>query len=122
MKQFKLSLKEKAVIGIVATLVPILITFVLVYSKNRVYLKNNVLDTLTIITEAYEGQVYQFLEMAKRRTEDFASDGFIRAQLQKVIRGNLSTISKLNKHLVRNKLVLDKTINTINILSLEGRV
>ena len=122
MKQFKLSLKEKAVIGIVVTLVPILITLVLVYSKNRVYIKNNVLDTLNIIAEAYEGRVYQFLEMAKRRAEDFASDGFIRTQLQRVIRGNVSTISRLNKHLVRNKLVIDKTINTINILSLEGRV
>src|SRR3990170_6437549 len=122
MKQFKLSLKEKAFIGIVATLIPILTTFILVYRQNRVYLTNRTLDTLTIIAEAYEGQVYQFLEMAKRRTQDFSSDGFIRTQLQKVIRGNLSTISKLNKHLVRNKLVLDKTINTINILSLEGRV
>src|SRR3989339_2088807 len=122
MKQFKLSLKEKAFIGIVATLIPILTTFILVYRQNKVYLTNRTLDTLTIIAEAYEGQVYQFLEMAKRRTQDFSSDGFIRTQLQKVIRGNLSTISKLNKHLVRNKLVLDKTINTINILSLEGRV
>jgi diguanylate cyclase (GGDEF)-like protein/PAS domain S-box-containing protein len=122
MKQFKLSLKQKAVIGIVVILVPILITLFLVYSKNKVYIKNNVLDTLNIIAEAYEGRVYQFLEMAKRRAEDFASDGFIRTQLQKVIRGNVSTISRLNKHLVRNKLVVDKTINTINILSLEGRV
>ncbi|HHT9123789.1 MAG TPA: cache domain-containing protein, partial [Candidatus Wunengus sp. YC63] len=51
-----------------------------------------------------------------------ASDGFIRTHLQKAIHGNTSAINKLNKHLVRNKLVLDKTINTINILSLEGRV
>ena len=41
---------------------------------------------------------------------------------KKAIHGNTSAISKLNKHLVKNKLVLDKTINTINILSLEGRV
>ena len=122
MRKFKLSLKEKAFIGIVATLVPILITFVLIYSKNRVYLKNRVLDTLTIIAEAYEGQVYQFLEKTKIRAQDFASDGFIRTQLQKILHGNTSAMSKLNKHLVRNKLSLDKTINTINILSLEGRV
>ena len=120
--QFKLSLKEKALIGVVAILIPILITFVLVYSKNRVYLKNRILDTLTVIAEAYEGQVYQFLEKAKIRAQDFASDGFIRTHLQKAIHGNTSTINKLNKHLVKNKLVLDKTINTINILSLEGRV
>ena len=120
--QFKLSLKEKAFIGIVATLIPILVTFVLIYSKNRVYLKNRVLDTLTVIAEAYEGQVYQFLEKTKIRAQDFASDGFIRTHLQKAIHGNTSAINKLNKHLVKNKLSLDKTINTINILSLEGRV
>ena len=122
MKKFTLSLKEKAFIGIVATLVPILVTFVLIYSKNRVYLKNRVLDTLTVIAEAYEGQVYQFMEKTKIRAQDFASDGFIRTHLQKAIYGNTSAINKLNKHLVKNKLSLDKTINTINILSLEGRV
>src|SRR3989339_2038651 len=120
--QFKLSLKEKAFIGVVAILIPILITFVLVYSKNRVYLKNRVLDTLTVIAEAYEGQVYQFLEKTKIRAQDFASDGFIRTHLQKAIHGNAFAINKLNKHLVKNKLSLDKTINTINVLSLEGRV
>ncbi len=120
--QFKLSLKEKAFIGIVATLIPILVTFVLIYSKNRVYLKNRVLDTLTVIAEAYEGQVYQFLEKTKIRAQDFASDGFVRTHLQKAIHGNTFAINKLNKHLVKNKLSLDKTINTINILSLEGRV
>ncbi|MDO8141108.1 MAG: EAL domain-containing protein [Candidatus Brocadiales bacterium] len=122
MRKFKLSLKEKALIGIIAILIPILITFVLVYSQNRVYLKNRVLDTLTVIAEAYEGQVYQFLEKAKIRARDFASDGFIRTQMQKAIRGNASAIGKLNKHIVKNKLVLDKTINTISILSLKGRV
>src|SRR3990170_6668235 len=122
MRKFKLSLKEKAFIGIVAILIPILITFVLVYFKNKVYLKNRVIDTLTVIAEAYEGQVYQFLEKAKIRAQDFASDGFIRTHLQKAIHGNTFAINKLNKHLVKNKLSLDKTINTINILSLEGRV
>ena len=120
--QFKLSLKEKAFIGIVAILIPILVTFVLIYSKNRVYLKNRILDTLTVIAEAYEGQVYQFLEKTKIRAQDFASDGFIRTQLQKAVHGNTSAISKLNKHLIKNKIVLDKTINTINVLSPEGRV
>jgi PAS domain S-box-containing protein len=122
MKKLKLSLKEKAIIGIIATLVPVLITFVLIYRQNSVYLKNRVLDTLTVIAESYEGQVYQFMEKAKIRAQDFSSDGFIRTHLQKAIHGNASAINKLNKHLVKHKLSLDKTINTINILSLDGRV
>ncbi len=122
MEKLKLSLKEKAIIGIIAIVIPILVTFVLVYCKNRVYLKNRVLDTLSVIAESYEGQVYQFLEKGKIRAQDFASDGFIRTYLQKAIQGNASAINKLNKHLVKNKLSLDKTINAINILSMDGRV
>ncbi len=120
--QFKLSLKKKALIGIIIILLPIIITFLIVYNQNRVYLKQRNLDTLTVIAETCEGQVYQFLEMVRRRVQDFASDGFIRTQLQKILHCNTSAMSKLNKNLVRNKLSLDKTINTINILSLEGRV
>ena len=122
MKKFKLSLKSKALLGIIFVLLPILITFFIVYNQNRAYLKQHILGTLTVIAEAYEGQVYQFLERAKMRAQDFASDGFVRTQIQKAIHGNTSAMNKLNKHLIKNKLTLDKTINTINVLSLDGRV
>src|SRR3990170_5940521 len=122
MEKFKLSLKNKALVGIIFVLFPIFITFLIVYNQNRVYLKQRILDTMTVIAEAYEGQVYQFLEKAKIRAQDFASDGFIRTQLQNAVRGNVSAVNKLNKHLVKNKLSLDKTIYAIAILSLEGRV
>ena len=122
MKKFNLSLKNKALLGIIFVLIPILITFFIVYNQNRAYLKQRILDSLTVIAEAYEGQVYQFLEKVKMRFQDFASDGFIRTQTQKILRGNTSAINKLNKHLIKNKLSLDKTINTINVLSLEGQV
>ena len=55
-------------------------------------MKQRILDTLTVIAEAYEGQIYQFLEKSKIRAQDFASDGFIRTQLQKAVRGNTSAI------------------------------
>ena len=122
MRRFKLSLRDKALIGIIAILIPILITFILLYSKNRIYMENRVLDTLTVIAEAYEGQVYQFLERAKIRPRISPETILLVPICKKAIHGNTSAISKLNKHLVKNKLVLDKTINTINILSLEGRV
>ena len=122
MRKYNLSLKSKALLGIIFVLLPIFITFLVVYNQNRVYLKQRILDTLTVIAESYEGQVYQFLEKAKTRAQDFSSDGFIRTQLQKVVRGNVSAVNKLNKHLVKNKLPLDKTIYAIAILSLEGRV
>src|SRR3972149_5337909 len=99
MKKFNLSLKNKALLGIIFVLLPILITFFIIYNQNRAYLKQRTLDTLMVITGAYEGQVYQFLERAKMRAQDFASDGFIRTQIQKAIHGNTSAMNKLNKHL-----------------------
>lgn len=122
MIRYKGSLAEKAFIGILAILFPILITFFLCYIANKECLKRRILDTLTVIAEAYEGQVYQFLEMAKRRTLDFSSDGFIRGQVQKIICGNKNAVDSLHEHLIKNKLTLDNIINTIHILSLEGRV
>ncbi|MBM4054216.1 MAG: PAS domain S-box protein [Planctomycetes bacterium] len=116
------SLSKKAILGILAVFLPVISTFLLVYNHNRVYLKNRVLDTLTIIAEAYEGHVYQFLEQSKRRARDFASDGFIRTQVFRMIRGNTSAADALSKHLIKNKIALDETITTIHILSTEGKV
>lgn len=122
MIKHKISLSQKALIAIFVILFPILITFFLSYHNNKVYLKQRILDTMAVIAEAYEGQVYQFLEMSKRRAHDFTSDGLIKSQLLKIIHGSKTAANSLHDHLVKNKLVLDKTINTINILSLEGKV
>ena len=40
-----------------------------------------------MVAEAYEGLVLQFIEISRRRAEDFASDGFIRERLQGLLRG-----------------------------------
>ena len=75
------------------------------------------LDIATFIAEAFEGQVYQFPETSKRRVQDFASDSLIRGRLHSGIHGKKITVDTLNRHLARNKLVLDKTIKTISVLS-----
>lgn len=124
LKGFHRSLSKKALIGIVFILLPIVITFLLSFHKNRMRIRELVFNDITAIAEAYEGNVYQFLEMSKRRAQDFASDGCIRHQLLKISRQcdkRIATTS-LNKHLVKNKIILDKTIKTIHVLSLEGRV
>lgn len=64
MKKFNFSLSQKALIGIIIVLLPIIITFFFVYNKNRTFLKNRILDTVTVIAEVFEGQVHQFLEMS----------------------------------------------------------
>lgn len=122
--KFNRSLSKKALIGIVFILLPVVITFFLSFHKNRWHIKELIFNDITAIAEAYEGHVYQFLEISKRRVQDFASDGFIRHQLLKINRSRdkrIATMS-LNKYLAKDKIILDKSIKTIHVLSPEGRV
>ena len=122
MKKFKFSLKKKAMIGIIIVLLPVVITFFLSYHRNKAQLQKQILNDLTAMAEAYEGQVYQFLDMLKRRAQDFATDGCVIRQLLKVSHGRACDVRFVNKHLVENKLPLSECIKTINLLSLDGRV
>ncbi len=122
MKQARVSLAQKAFLAVILILLPILITFIVGYSRNKEHLEGHILDDLTAVAEAYKGQVYQFLEMLRRRAEDFASDGFIRERLKEIVEGRVENVPILNKHLVKNKMILDETIYKISILSLYGRV
>ena len=120
MKRFSLS--QKTFLAVFLILLPISLSFLYVYNANKKYLKSNILDEINALAEAYEGQVYQFLEMAKRRAQDFASDGLIRAGLEKNIVGKKPAVFTLNKHLSKNKLPLDKTIRAIHVISLDSRI
>lgn len=118
----RFSILQKTFLGVVIILIPILITFLVTYNLIKEHLKKAVLNNITALAEVYEGQVYQFLAMSKGRALDFASDGFIRESLQKIIQGQMNAIEPLNKHLAENKMPLDKTISDIYIISLDGRI
>ncbi|MBI5826597.1 MAG: response regulator [Deltaproteobacteria bacterium] len=121
MKTISISLFHKALLAVALLLLPILITFLHGYRNNREFLKKHILDDLTVIAGVYEGQVYQFLEMSRRRVQDFSSDGMIRNALEGASKGRAGSRS-LSEYLVRNKLVLDKTIKRIDVITLDGRV
>jgi len=122
MKIFPLSLFHKTLAVVFAILLPILITFLYGYEKNKAFLKRNALDSVSAIAEVYEGQLFQFLEMSKRRAVDFSSDGFIRDELKRLISGDRLAAGRLREHLLKNKIVLDKTIDRISIAGLDGRI
>ena len=73
MKIFPLSLFHKTLAAMLAILLPILIVFLYGYQRNKEFLKRNILNSVSAIAEAYEGQVFQFLEMSRRRAEDFST-------------------------------------------------
>ncbi len=103
-------------------MLPVLVTFFISHQRSSHHLKEDIVDDLTLLAEAYEGQVYQFLEMNKRMVVDSSSDGFIRDELQKIIDGRSTGPGKLNAHLKKNKQPLDKSIKAIHIIALDGRI
>ncbi|MBT4857426.1 sensor histidine kinase [Candidatus Uhrbacteria bacterium] len=70
----------------------------------------NVMD----INSVMQGYVLEFLESEKGRAVDFASDGFIRDATNQIILGE-DMSQELQRHLVDNKMSLDRTISGINI-------
>lgn len=118
----KLSLSKKALLSILIILLPVIASFFIGYISTKTNIEKHILDDLIVLTEAYEGQVYQFLEMSKRRVEDFASDGFIRERLKTALHGNKSAVNELNEYLAKNKEPIDKTIHAIHLVSLDGRI
>ena len=116
------SLLTKALLALILIILPILITFVFSYNKNKEHLKKSVLDDLTVIAEAYEGQVYQYLEMSKRRAQDFSTDGHIRAEMKRFASGDKGASRRLGEYMDREKLVLDPSLARIAVVSLDGRI
>ena len=103
MKNLSISLRKKALLSIGLILLPITLTFFYEYNKNKDYIKEGVLSDLTVIAEAFEGQVYQFIEMSKRRVQDFSSDGVIRSGLQDILKKGRDPEAKfLSEYLSHN--------------------
>jgi diguanylate cyclase (GGDEF)-like protein/PAS domain S-box-containing protein len=103
-------------------MLPILITFLISHQRIRADLREEILVDLTLLAEAFEGQVYQFLEANKARAEDFSSDGFIRDELSSIVEGKSRSAKMLTTHLKKNKKPLDKSIRSIHVIALNGRV
>lgn len=122
MKKCTRSLSVKVLFGISVILLPIFITFFLIYKQNKAYLKKHILDDITILAEFCESHMYQFLEAAKLHIQNIANDGFVKNQLLMKIRGKKLSVDTLSKHLVKNKLPLYKDIKVIYILSSDGHV
>jgi hypothetical protein len=106
MRQFySLTIVQKAIAGVLLVLLPSLAIFY----YNMVTIKNSicqiVLDDLKIIAEAFEGHVYQFIEMSRRRLADFASDGFICDKLKEINAGETQAVDSLCDYLVHRKIL-----------------
>ncbi|MFQ5442164.1 MAG: EAL domain-containing protein [Thermodesulfobacteriota bacterium] len=122
MEKPSFSLSKKFFVFLIVILLPVISGFFYIYYEYKESIKRQNLDDLTVIADAYEGQVFAFLEMAKRRTEDFARDGFIMDELEKEASGAEREHAALDDHIVKNKLPLDHYVRRIFVATIEGKV
>ncbi|MBI5888518.1 MAG: PAS domain-containing protein [Deltaproteobacteria bacterium] len=122
MSKIFLSLSYKIILIFAAVLASILFVFFLSYNKTKGHLERLILKDLNIIAGNAGGGILAFLEMNERRMADFASDGFIRDELEMLVKDGRPDGRALSRYIVKNKLPLDRNINRISVFSPGGRI
>ncbi|MEK7773660.1 MAG: PAS domain-containing protein, partial [Deltaproteobacteria bacterium] len=122
MNRLMFSLSKKALTAVVIILLPIFITFVYGYKRNTALIREQLLDSLSVVSATVEGQVLQFIEVSKRVTQDFSSDGLIMGELEKSALRRDRTPAVLDNHLTKNKLPLYNHLHAIHVISAGGLI
>jgi len=121
-----MSIRYKLVlIFVLIAAIPMAAIGVLGYFNAKDALTNSTIAGLRAVSEFREGEVFLFLERFKIITRNYASDGYIRDRLEEIIEGKgdqLQSQSKLNQHLLNNKVPVTKSILFIDILTPDGRI
>ncbi len=110
---------------LIISIIPVVLVCQMVFYKAKVSLRDTVLLGLHAIAEVKEGEVFLYLENLRMRTNDFASDGFIRQQVEKIVVGDLESdalIRASNDYLTKNKKLLDDMLINIDLLDLNGTI
>src|SRR3989344_4407026 len=92
------------------------------YYSAKANISEQLFRDLSLTSKVERENVLNSLEYMKGRTIDFSSDGFIRDTSQKIVNGEMTeeNTERLNAHLIKNKMSLDKDIIGINIINFEG--
>ncbi|HJW85147.1 MAG TPA: diguanylate cyclase [Candidatus Brocadiaceae bacterium] len=97
----------------------------LYYFNTRYILKKHVLDELAALVDAKKQHIISCIEAKKERTMDFSSDGLIKKRLEIVLhKGTLpgKTVSVFNRHLLKNKKILDPSLLGVSITDTDGTI
>ncbi len=92
---------------------------------NSVYrsLESEILSRLRSESIAHAVMFDKSMDALGRRSQDFASDGFIRTQTAKLVQGAASPArSALERHLRKNKLPLEPTFTNLLVFDTEGHL
>ncbi|OGX37649.1 MAG: hypothetical protein A3D87_03775 [Omnitrophica WOR_2 bacterium RIFCSPHIGHO2_02_FULL_50_17] len=116
--------KFLVVVGL-TILLPLLFMGVVIFHSTNALLRQSLLQGLSSISESKGKGVLIYLQKWEARTQDFASDGFIRDSLEHLARGDEpmgDVRQNLNVHLLKNKKPLDPELDVIDILGLDGKI
>ncbi|MFQ5956694.1 MAG: HD domain-containing phosphohydrolase [Candidatus Brocadiales bacterium] len=107
------------------SLIPIAV-ITMIYNLNAtITMKHQILQEMTAIAESRRLHIMSIMQAKEERTKDFGSDGFIRDNLEAIVRGGYlkdDTVVSLNKHLLMNMKPLDTHIVAMAILGLNGKI
>ncbi len=123
-----MSIRLKLLITFLAiAIIPVIIVSALSLYNAENSLEKAALNGLSLSAEAKKAQLLEYLSGKKGRTIDFASDGFIRDQVEIIsqsseIKQRISSSKILNSHLKLNKKTLDEEIVEIRLLDIEGKI
>src|SRR3990167_1845076 len=109
------------------SIIPLIFISALSFSYAKKSLEATALKGLNIVALAKKAEVLEYLSGKKGRTIDFASDGFIRDQVELIsqssdIKQKIASSKILNSHLKLNKKILDEEIVEIRLLDVEGKI
>lgn len=90
-------------------------------------LTDEIMARLDFQSQAYATDLHASLEMLTRRSEDFASDGYIRDHLARIVSEGDSAVQarlkqELHRHLEVNKLPLEPAFMDLTVVSAAGKI
>lgn len=110
------------IVLLMISLLPVGIVGTMGFINAKKALKETSISGLKIIAEFKESEVILFVDQLRSTAIDFASDGYIRAGLEKMASNKLTLSGDLNKHLLKNKLPLNNYLLGIDVINMDGLV
>jgi len=118
------SIKVKLLLALLAFgLIPFGVASVLSVQTIKSGIQREIESKLLLYANAKVEGLLAYFDGIEGRTLDFASDGFIREQMQTILQvGTPEAIDALNTHLLRNKKPIDPTLVRILVMDTLGNI
>lgn len=113
------------ILFLIVSMIPLFVIGSFSFFNTRAALKTTTLGGLNAIAEFQEAKVLIFLDKLRNLTKNFATDGLVVDSVENInnqIGDEGQIVEELTAHLIDNKLPLDNSVSSIDILTLDGRM